>query len=87
MSVRKHASQIHQPEGAVRMQTDCVTCKHLREGSVCVPFPQGIPGPVYHGFTSHHVSVPGQVGLTLFDPRPEAEVAWLDEAGLELTTA
>jgi len=87
MSARIHPSQIHRLETAVRMQSDCVTCRHLREGSVCAAFPQGIPGPVYHGFTPHNVIVPGQVGLTVLEPRPKAEVSWVDEAGLELTTA
>lgn len=84
MSARRHPSQTHRPQGAVRMQADCVTCRHLREGSKCPAFPEGIPPSVYHGAVSHHEWLNGQHGQTVFEPRPEAEVAWVDAVGREL---
>jgi len=79
-----HPSQVTKPPGAVAMDTDCVACVHLRDDATCPAYPEGVPGPVYHGFLRHDVVLPDQIGDVVFAPCPDAEVGWLDADGNEV---
>lgn len=82
MSTRVHPSQRKKPSGAIRMDTDCVGCKHYdSESGSCPAFPTGVPAVIFWGTVPHDEVRPDQQGGVVFAPRPDFEVEWLDDKG------
>jgi hypothetical protein len=48
----------------------CRTCRHLRGDMSCAAYPDRIPLVIASGEVDHLVVRPGQVGDTVFEPRP-----------------
>ena len=49
----------------------CRLCVHDRRDGTCVAFPEQIPIVIASGDVDHLVVRPGQVGDTVFEPRPD----------------
>lgn len=48
----------------------CLRCVHFRRDDTCIAYPRQIPIPIASGEVDHLVVRPGQVGDTVFEPRP-----------------
>jgi len=53
----------------------CRACVHFRKDFTCAAFPYRIPIRIASGEIDHLVVRPGQVGDTVFEPRPVREPA------------
>jgi hypothetical protein len=53
----------------------CRACVHFRKDLSCVAFPYRIPIQIASGEIDHLVVRPGQVGDTIFEPKPVREPA------------
>jgi hypothetical protein len=51
----------------------CRKCVHFRKDFTCPAFPERIPIQIASGEIDHLVVRPGQVGDTVFEPRPVRE--------------
>lgn len=51
----------------------CGACVHFRPDFTCIAFPQRIPIQIASGEIDHLVVRPGQVGTTVFEPKPVRE--------------
>ncbi len=49
----------------------CRRCVHFRGDGTCVAYSRQIPIPIASGDVDHLVVRPGQVGDTVFEPRPD----------------
>ena len=49
----------------------CRACVHFRKDTTCIAYPDGIPIVIASGDVDHLVVRPGQVGDTVFEPRPD----------------
>lgn len=53
----------------------CLACVHYRRDGTCVAYPHQIPIMIASGEIDHLVVRPGQVGNTVFEPKPVREPA------------
>jgi len=48
-------------------RSQCTFCKHLiKDGLICIAFPEGIPDDLLEGEVKHDGVIKGQVGNTVF---------------------